>query len=87
MEASPASPSKLLRLKILLDDINNNRRRIQEIFQRIDDAQDNEEDIWKIWYTKRLDKNWTRNTFSTNSPGRFTLHVRKAVTRIKYCQC
>ena len=42
LEASPASPSKLLRVHILLDDINNNRRRIQEIFQRIDDAEDNE---------------------------------------------
>ena len=39
---------------ILLDDINNNRRRIQEIFQRIDDAQDNEEDIWKILVRERL---------------------------------
>ena len=48
LEASPASPSKLLRVKILLDDINNTRRRIQEIIQRIDDAEDNEEDIWKI---------------------------------------
>ena len=28
--------------------INNNRRRVQEIFQRIDDAEDNEEDIWKL---------------------------------------
>ena len=33
---------------MLLDDINNNRRRIQEIFQRIDDADDNEADIWKM---------------------------------------
>ena len=48
LEASPASPSKLLRVKILLDDINNNRHRIQEIFQRIDDAEENEADIWKI---------------------------------------
>ena len=48
MEASPASSSKLLHVKILLNDINNNRRRIQEIFQRIDDAENNEEDIWKI---------------------------------------
>ena len=54
LEASPVSPSKLLRLKILLDDINNNRRRIQEIFQRIDDAQDNEEDIWKMLVRERL---------------------------------
>ena len=42
------SSSKLLRAKILLDDINNNRRRIQEISQRLDDAENNEEDIWKI---------------------------------------
>ena len=47
LEASPASPSKLLRVKILLDDLQNNRHRIQEIFQRIDDAEENEEDIWK----------------------------------------
>ena len=38
LEASPASPSKLVRAKILLGDINNNRHRIQETFQRIDDA-------------------------------------------------
>ena len=36
------------RMKILLDDINNNSRRIREIFQRIDDADDNEEDVWKM---------------------------------------
>ena len=48
LEASPASPSKLLRMNILLYDLQNNRHRIQEIFQRIDDAVDNEEDIWKI---------------------------------------
>ena len=33
---------------MLLSDINNNRRRIQELFQRIDVAEDNEEDIWKL---------------------------------------
>ena len=48
LEASPASPSKLLCVKILLDDLQNNRHRIQEIFQQIDDAEENEEDIWKI---------------------------------------
>ena len=48
LEASPAPPSKLLRVKILLDDLQNNRHRIQEIFQRIDDAVENEEDIWKL---------------------------------------
>ena len=48
LDASLASPSKLLRIKILLDDINNNRRRIREIFQRINDADDSEEDIWKM---------------------------------------
>ena len=48
LEASPASLSKLLRVKMLLCDINNNRRRVQELFQRIDDAEDNEEDIWKL---------------------------------------
>ena len=48
LDASPASPAKLLRLKILLDDINSNRRRIREIFQRIDDADDNEDNIWKM---------------------------------------
>ena len=35
-------------MKILLDDLQKNRHRIQEIFQRIDDAENNEEDIWKI---------------------------------------
>ena len=35
-------------MKILLDDLQNNRHRIQEIFQGIDDAEDNETDIWKI---------------------------------------
>ena len=54
LEASPASPSKLLRVKILLYDLQNNRHRIQEIFQRIDDAQDNEEDIWKIFVREGL---------------------------------
>ena len=48
LEASPGSPSKLLRVQILLDDINNNRRHIQEIFQRIDDTEENVNDIWKI---------------------------------------
>ena len=48
LEASPASKSKLLRLNMLLDDINNNRRQIGEMFQRIDDADDNEEDVWKM---------------------------------------
>ena len=48
LEASPAPLSKLLRVKMLLSDINNNRRRFQELFQRIDDAEDNEEDIWKL---------------------------------------
>ena len=33
LEASPASSSKLLCVKILLDDIQNNRNRVQEIFQ------------------------------------------------------
>ena len=47
-DASPASLSKLVRVKMLLSDINNNRRRVQELFQRIDDAKDNEEDIWKL---------------------------------------
>ena len=45
LEASPTSLSKLLRVKMLLNDINNNRRRVQELLQRIDDAEDNEEDI------------------------------------------
>ena len=45
--ASPASLTKLLRVK-MLSDINNNHRRVQELFQRIDDAEDNEEDIWKL---------------------------------------
>ena len=31
-----------LRVKMLLSDINNNRRRVQELFQHIDDAEDNE---------------------------------------------
>ena len=50
LEASPASKPKLLRMNMLLDDINNNRRRIREIFQRIDDADDNdnEEGVWKM---------------------------------------
>ena len=54
LEAFPASKSKLLRMNILLDDINNNRRRIQEIFQRIDDADDNEEDVWKMLVRKGM---------------------------------
>ena len=33
---------------MLLSDINNNRSRVQELFQRIDDVDDNEEDIWKL---------------------------------------
>ena len=41
LEASPASLSKLLRVKMLLSDV-------QYQFQRIDDAEDNEEDIWKL---------------------------------------
>ena len=48
LEASPPSKSKLLRMNMLLDDINNNRRRIREIFQHIDDADDNEEGVWKM---------------------------------------
>ena len=48
LEASPASLSKLLRVVMLLGDINNNRRRVQKLFQRIDDAEDNEEDVWKL---------------------------------------
>ena len=48
LEASPASKSKLLRMNMLLDDINTNRCRIREIFQLIDDADDNEEDVWKM---------------------------------------
>ena len=48
LEASPTSLSKLLRVKMLLNDINNNRRRVQELLQRIDEAEDNEEDIWKL---------------------------------------
>ena len=48
LEPSSASKSKLLRRNMLLDDINNNRRRIREIFQRIDDADDNEEGVWKM---------------------------------------
>ena len=32
----------------MFSDINNNRCRVQEIFQRIDDTEDNEEDIWKL---------------------------------------
>ena len=31
LEASPASLSKLLRVKMLLSDIDNNRRRVQEL--------------------------------------------------------
>ena len=54
MEASPASLSKLLRVKMLLSDINDNRRRVQELFQRIDDAEDNGEDIWKLLARQRL---------------------------------
>ena len=48
LEASPTSKSKLLHMNMLLDDININRRRIREIFQRIDDADGNEEDVWKM---------------------------------------
>ena len=48
LEASPTSFSKLLRVKMLLSDINNNRCRVQELLQPIDDAEDNEEDIWKL---------------------------------------
>ena len=33
---------------MLLSDLNNNRRRVQELFQRIYDAEHNEEDIWKL---------------------------------------
>ena len=33
---------------MLLSDINNNRRRVQELFQCIGDAENNEEDIWKL---------------------------------------
>ena len=44
LEASPASLSKLLRVKMLLSDINNNRRRVQDLFHRIDDVEDSEED-------------------------------------------
>ena len=40
--------------KILLDDLQNNRRRIQEIFQRINDAENNEKDIWKIFVREGL---------------------------------
>ena len=32
----------------MFNDINNNHCRVQELFQRIDDAEDNEEDIWKL---------------------------------------
>ena len=48
LEASAALKSKLLCMNMLLDDINNNRRRIRKIFQRIDDANDNEEGVWKM---------------------------------------
>ena len=48
LEASPGSLSKLLRVKMLFSENNYNRRRVQELFQRIDDAEDNEEDIWKL---------------------------------------
>ena len=48
LEASPASLTKLLRVKMLLNYINNNRRHVQELFQRFGDAEDNEEDIWKL---------------------------------------
>ena len=48
LDKSKATPSTLLRIKILLDDIDSNRHRIQEIFQRIDEANGNEEDIWKM---------------------------------------
>ena len=48
LEASQAPKSKLLHMKTLLDDMNSNRRRIREIFQHVDDADDNEEDVWKM---------------------------------------
>ena len=48
LEASPPPLSKLLRVKMLLSDINNNCRRVQELFQCIDDAEDNDEDIWRL---------------------------------------
>ena len=35
-------------------DINNKRRRVQGLFQRIDDAEDNGEDIWKLLVRQRL---------------------------------
>ena len=33
---------------MLLSDINNNRCHVQELLQRIDNAEDNKEDIWKL---------------------------------------
>ena len=48
LEASPTSLSKLLCVKMLLSDINNNCCRVQELFQRIDDVENNEEEIWKL---------------------------------------
>ena len=54
LEASLTPLSKLLRVNILLGDINNNRRRIQEIFQRIDDADDNGKIYGKYWFGKDL---------------------------------
>ena len=48
LEASPTSKSELLHMNMLLDDININRRQIREIFQHIDDADDNEEDVLKM---------------------------------------
>ena len=33
---------------MLLSDTNNYCSHVQELFQRIDDAEDNEEDIWKL---------------------------------------
>ena len=54
LEASPASLSKLLRVMMLLSVINNNRRRVQELFQRIDDAEDNEVNICRAVSTARM---------------------------------
>ena len=48
LETSPASLTKLLLVMMLLSDINNNRHRVQELFQCNDDSEDNEEDIWKL---------------------------------------
>ena len=48
LEESQVSLLKLLHVKMLLVDINNNRCHVQELFLRIDDVDDNEEDIWKL---------------------------------------